>query len=183
MSAIKTGSILIAEPFMKDPSFARSVILICTNQEEGTIGFIVNKPYHKPLNELMFNIDDLQIPLYLGGPVNIDTVHFLHTREDMIPDSFPLGNNLYWGGNFEQAIDCIREGLINLSEIKFFLGYSGWEAGQLTREMQEKSWVVSTASTNLLFQTPATQIWQKALQDKGGAYSILSNYPIDPSLN
>ncbi|WP_126970343.1 YqgE/AlgH family protein [Gynurincola endophyticus] len=183
MDVIQSGSLLIAEPFMKDPSFSRSVVLICTHQDKGTIGFMINKPYHKSLNELMYNIDDLQIPLFLGGPVNIDTVHFLHTREDMIPDSFPLGNNLFWGGDFEQAINCIREGLIQLSEIKFFIGYAGWEIGQLDNELAEKSWVIGDGNIPLIFNTPAKQIWTQALHEKGGDYAQLSNYPIDPSLN
>lgn len=183
MNLIKTGTILIAEPFMKDPSFGRSVVLICTHQPNGTIGFIINKPYHKSLNELMFNMDDLQIPIYLGGPVNLDTVHFVHSRADLISDSLPIGNGLFWGGNFEEAIEFIREGYIKLSEIKFFLGYAGWEAEQLDKEIEDKSWVISEVNENLLFKTPAKHIWQQSLVEKGGSYAILSNLPIDPSLN
>ena len=72
------GVLLIAEPFLKDPNFMRTVVLLCDHQEEGSFGFVINRAYKHTLDELMNNAEDLKIPVYYGGPVQMDTIHFLH---------------------------------------------------------------------------------------------------------
>ncbi len=183
MTTINAGTLLIADPFMKDPSFSRSVVLICNHQAEGSIGFIINKLYQKGLKDLMYDIDDLDIPVYFGGPVNADTIHFIHTCPEYIPNSYTIQDGLYWGGNFETAITLLRDRVIAEHQIRFFIGYAGWSDGQLDNELTEKSWLIHQATTPLVFKTPVEDIWKRALQEKGGEFALLSNYPIDPRLN
>ncbi len=177
------GILLIAEPFLKDPNFMRTVVLICEHQPEGTFGFVINKAFEHTLNELMNDMDDLQIPVYYGGPVQMDTIHFLHTVPDLIEGGFEVGHGIHWGGDFETAISLLRDGIIDSKMIRFFLGYSGWGEGQLGEEMKEKSWLTGTATKKLVFYDHTSEIWKNALKELGGEYEMMVNYPIDPQLN
>ena len=177
------GILLIAEPFLKDPNFMRTVVLICEHQPEGTFGFVINKAFDHSLSELMNDMDDLDIPVFYGGPVQMDTIHFLHTVPDLIDGGVAVNNGIYWGGNFETAISLLRQGIINSENIRFFLGYSGWGEGQLTDEMKEKSWLTGTANSKLVFKVETAEIWKSALKQLGGDYEMMINYPIDPQLN
>ena len=109
----------------------RTVVLLCDHQEEGSFGFVINRAYKHTLDELMNNAEDLKIPVYYGGPVQMDTIHFLHQYPDKIPGSYEVLNGIYWGGEFETALTLIKEGSIDVNRIRFYIGYSGWGNGQL----------------------------------------------------
>ncbi|QOR75065.1 MAG: YqgE/AlgH family protein [Thermoflavifilum sp.] len=178
------GTFLIADPFLKDPNFARTVVLLCEHQAEGSFGFVINRPFEQTLNELLPGTEDLQpIPLYFGGPVQLDTVHFIHQYPDVIEDGYEVGEGIYWGGNFEQTLELIRIGVIDLKKIKFFIGYSGWGSGQLEAELEEHSWIVSPAHPELIFDTRQETVWKQSLRELGDEYALMANFPIDPSLN
>ena len=123
------------------------------------------------------------IPVYFGGPVQLNTIHFLHQYPELIPDSLKTAEGIYWGGNFETVVALIKNKSINLKKIKFFIGYSGWGDGQLVDELKEKSWLTAEATQKLVFNTPPDEVWKKSIQHLGGAYKVLVNYPIDPQLN
>lgn len=178
-----TGTLLIAEPFLQDPNFQRTVIFLCEHKEEGSLGFILNKPYPLELNEVLHDIEDLKLPVHYGGPVNRDSLHFLHLYPDLIPDSYPVGAGISWGGDFSSALKHLQNGNINPSYIKFFIGYSGWGEGQLEHEMKEQSWITSIATRNIVFTTPPNEVWKKSLESLGGEYSQMIHYPTDPRLN
>ena len=157
------GILLIADPFLKDPNFMRSVVFLCEHQEEGSFGFVLNKNYEYTLNELVNGLDDLQIPVYYGGPVQMDTIHFLHQYPDKISGGYEIVDGIYWGGDFEKAISLIRDGVINTNKIRFYIGYSGWSGGQLADELKEKSWLSVKANRNLIFHKKPEDIWKDAL--------------------
>lgn len=177
------GKILIANPFLKDPNFFRTVILLCEHREAGSFGFIFNKIFSKTLSELIpaSKVDDM--PVYFGGPVQLDTIHFLHNVPDLIEGGFKVRNDLFWGGDFERAMELLNMGLLDRGKIKFFLGYSGWDSGQLENEMQEKSWIVSDVNAQLFFNKEDTDIWPASLRSMGSNFAMMANYPVDPSLN
>jgi putative transcriptional regulator len=177
------GILLIADPFLKDPNFMRSVVLLCEHKDEGTFGFVLNKAYEYSLDELVNGVEDLQLPVYMGGPVQMDTIHFLHQYPDDIPGSFKIVDGLYWGGDFETAIAAIRSGAIDAGGIRFFIGYSGWGSGQLGTELDEKTWLTAEATAGLVFHRQAGEIWKDALRHLGGEYEMMVNFPIDPQLN
>ncbi|MFT3825245.1 MAG: YqgE/AlgH family protein [Chitinophagaceae bacterium] len=177
------GTLLIAEPFMKDPNFMRSVVLICEHQDEGSFGFVLNRLFENTLNELMNDMDELTLPVYYGGPVQVDTIHFLHQYPDLIPGSYEILDGIFWGGDFQVAIELLREEKIDKSKIRFFLGYSGWGNGQLDIELKEKSWLTATATRKLVFPRDVAELWKDALKHLGGDYVMMTNFPIDPQLN
>ncbi|MET0242482.1 MAG: YqgE/AlgH family protein [Flavitalea sp.] len=177
------GILLIAEPFLKDPNFMRTVVLLCEHKHDGSFGFVINKLFEHTLDELMNDMDDLKLPVFYGGPVQQDTIHFLHGYADRIPGSFEVLEGVYWGGDFETAIELIKSGEISLDGIRFYIGYSGWSDGQLDEEVQEKSWLLASATRDIVFEPKADQIWKESLKLLGGEYEIMANYPIDPQLN
>lgn len=179
----EAGRLLISEPYLSDPNFERTIILLCEHNEEGSVGFVLNKPSLSKLNELINDLSDLENVLCIGGPVQQDTLHFLHQCGD-IEGAIEVGDNIYWGGEFEQLIGKIETQQIESSEIKFFIGYSGWSPGQLEEEIKLNSWIVSNlASSELIFETPVEEMWRLTLRKMGGRFSMYSNYPVDPSMN
>lgn len=177
------GILLIAEPFLKDPNFKRTVVLLCDHQEEGSFGFVLNRHFDHTLNELMNDMDELKLPVFYGGPVQMDTIHFLHQSPDLIPGSFEVQQGIFWGGDFETAISLLRQGSIRQENIRFFIGYSGWSGGQLDTELREKSWLTAPANRKIVFHGSADQIWKESIRLLGGDYEQLINYPTDPQLN
>jgi putative transcriptional regulator len=178
-----TGILLIAEPFLKDPHFTRSVALICEHDQEGTVGFVLNKPFDETLDSLMSNFEGFPVPVFYGGPVQINTVHFLHQYPKLIPGGQQILKDIYWGGDFEIASQLIKNNEIDLAKIRFFIGYSGWSKGQLKDELKEKTWITAKATSNLIFHSSPDKIWKDSLRQLGGDYEMMINYPIDPQLN
>lgn len=177
------GILLIADPFLKDPNFLRTVVLLCEHQEAGSFGFVLNKQIEQTLGELVADLEGYSLPVYYGGPVQINTIHFLHQYPDLIPESVKVSENIYWGGNFETVAALIKTKSIDLNKIKFFIGYSGWGDNQLVAELEEKSWLTVSANLKLVFNTGYNEIWKGSLQELGGEYEMMINYPIDPQLN
>jgi putative transcriptional regulator len=177
------GRLLISEPFLPDPNFERTVVLLCEHNEEGSFGFVVNKPSILKVNEVMEDIKKLEDIVYVGGPVQQDTLHFLH-RNTTLEGAVKVAHEVYWGGDFEGLISQIDMGIIESKDIRFYLGYSGWGPGQLEAELEEESWIVCDFATDeLLFDMEPAMIWKKALDSMGGRFSIYSNYPVDPRMN
>jgi len=183
MFTLTTGTLLIAEPFLKDPNFMRTVVLICEHQQEGTLGFVLNRHHNYTLDELLPAMEGFQIPVYYGGPVQMDTLHFIHVYADQIPGSFPISEEISWGGDIDVAMSLIREGRVDPAGFRFFIGYSGWGEGQLEGEMREKSWILGEATREIVFGTDPSQVWKEALKTLGGEYEMMINFPIDPALN
>jgi putative transcriptional regulator len=177
------GILLIADPFLKDPNFLRSVVFLCEHQEEGSFGFVLSRKYENTLNELIPELEDHPLPVYYGGPVQVDTIHFLHQYPDQIPGGKEVLKGVYWGGDFDAVVDMIKNSTIDSSKIRFFIGYSGWSSGQLNTEMQEKTWLTVKATRRLVFHKQYEEIWKNSLKELGGDYEMMVNFPIDPQLN
>ena len=177
------GILLIADPFLKDPNFIRSVVFLCEHQEEGSFGFVLNRKFEQTLDELLEDMDGFKLPVYYGGPVQMDTLHFLHQYPDEIPGSLKVTDGIYWGGEMEKVVSLIRQGAIDTNKIRFYIGYSGWSDGQLKDELNEKTWLTVEATRKLVFHKKENEIWKDSLRHLGGDYKIMVNFPIDPHLN
>lgn len=177
------GILLIADPFLKDPHFMRTVVFICEHQQEGSFGFVLNKQVDQTLDELLNNFEGFSIPVYYGGPVQMDTIHFIHQYPNEIPGGSEVMKGVYWGGDFEILSELIKTGQVDLSKIRFFIGYSGWSSGQLDNEMKEKTWLTVSATRKLIFHDNPNEIWKDSLKHLGGDYEMMVNFPIDPQLN
>ena len=124
----KKGDLLIAEPaIIGDVSFNRSIVLLADHSEEGSIGFILNKPLEYSINDLIPEVN-ASFKVYNGGPVEQDNLYFIHKIPELIPDSIEISLGIYWGGDFTKVAALIKENIIKETDLKFFLGYSGWEA-------------------------------------------------------
>jgi putative transcriptional regulator len=178
-----SGVLLIADPFLKDPNFMRTVVFVTEHQPEGTVGFVINRQYENTLDELIPEIEGHKIPVYYGGPVQMNTIHFLHRCPDDVPGGLEIMKGVYWGGDFDSVVEGIKNGTVNSSNIRFFIGYSGWSAGQLETEMTEKTWLTANATRNIIFHPNAAEIWKESLKQLGGEYEMMINFPIDPQLN
>ena len=177
------GILLIADPFLKDPNFMRTVIFICEHQQQGSFGFVLNKQFEQTLDELMTGFDGFPIPVFYGGPVQMDTIHFLHQYPDEVPGGMEVVKGIYWGGDFEKLSEMIKTRQIDFNKVRFFIGYSGWSDGQLDNELKEKSWLTVSATRQLVFHQQPDDIWKDSLKHLGGDYEMMINFPIDPLLN
>ncbi|MNS01471.1 hypothetical protein D3C72_327530 [compost metagenome] len=181
---LKKGHLLIAEPsIIGDLSFNRSVILLADHDEEGSVGFIINKPLKYTINDLVPEIK-ANFKIYNGGPVEQDNLYFIHNIPELIPNSVEISNGIYWGGDFESTKALINSGQITKDNIRFFLGYTGWEENQLENEMHNNSWIIAsnTYENKILGKSP-THFWKKQIMELGGDYLIWSNAPENPYLN
>jgi putative transcriptional regulator len=177
------GRLLIAEPFLHDDYFRRAVVLIAEHNEKGTVGFILNKPLEITVQEAVPEFPKYDQLSFFGGPVQRDQLYFIHTIGEKIEDSFPIGNGIYWLGDFEKVKSMIEKREISENQIRFFIGYAGWEPGQLEKELESKSWFVSKPDNDIIFKADPGVMWTAAVKKMGDAFAPMANFPEDPSLN
>ncbi|MCF8256181.1 MAG: YqgE/AlgH family protein [Flavobacteriales bacterium] len=180
---VKAGRILLSEPLSIDPYFRRSVIYVAEHNDKGSFGLIINKPIPLLLNEAVANAPKLDTKLGMGGPVENQTLHYLHRKGDLIPHSLEVADGVFWGGDFDTIKKLITSGDIGPNDIRLFVGYAGWTAGQLDEEMERNSWAVAPGSAELVFDTPRENLWQTIMERLGAPYSYMVRLPEDPRLN
>lgn len=175
------GMLLVANPFMLDPNFRRTVVLLVEHNEEGSLGYVLNRPLELNLHRLIPGLMELPFYVGYGGPVQLDTLHFIHTRASL--EGKEIMKNVYYGGNFEILQSLIENGLIEPNELKFFVGYSGWGSGQLEEEIEEKAWIVWPPNPSLIFQKDVSRLWEQVLSQRGIIGKVQSRFPLKPWLN
>ena len=177
------GKILVSEPsILNDKSFNRSVLYLSEYNEDGCIGFILNKPTDFVLNDLITEIN-CEFKIYNGGPVEQDNLYFIHRVPNLIPNSIEIDKELYWGGDFEILADLLNNNAIKPSEIRFFLGYSGWSINQLNDELNESTWAIVENNFPNILKLNCGDIWKNLMLKFGGEYQIWANAPKNPNLN
>ncbi|MBX3102007.1 MAG: YqgE/AlgH family protein [Bacteroidetes bacterium] len=184
MPAPAAGMLLVANPFMQDPNFRRTVVLLVLHaEEEGTLGFVLNRPLDARVNEVVGTLGGFSAPLLQGGPVELDTLHFVHRMGTAVPGACPVTPEIAWAGDFDWLSLQAALGQLPEDDFRFFLGYSGWAAGQLAAEQQQRSWLVCPASPFLVFNTTPEDIWVQAIRHMGGKVAHMVHFPEDPSQN
>jgi putative transcriptional regulator len=181
--SLKQGIVLVSEPFSNDSYFKRSVVLLTEHNENGTIGFILNKPVEARINEFIEDFPETDSRVFLGGPVSTNTVHFLHTVGDQIPNSVQIFEDIYWGGDFEAIKSLIQLDLIPKEKILFFVGYSGWSPNQLENEIKHNYWTVANLTQAEIMAEEKDEIWRDSLEKLGGKFKIWGNSPENPEFN
>lgn len=177
------GSLLVSEPFMLDPNFKRSVVLLTEVEEEGAIGFILNQRSDFVLLDLLPDCRS-NLPVFTGGPVANDTLHFIHSCYDKLNSGVEIREGVYWGGNFETLLVLLEADLIQSSEIKFFTGYSGWGDGQLDEELKQNSWLATNKfNDEILFVEDEQNLWREVVIGLGPKYAHIVNFPENPQWN
>lgn len=127
---------------LDDSPFEKAIIFITEKNEKGAMGFVVNKLFPRPINELVEFKDSIPFPLFEGGPVDQEHLYFIHQRPDLIPGGDLVVDNIYLGGDFKSAMRHINNKTITEKDIKIFIGYCGWDHLELEEEIAEGSWVV-----------------------------------------
>jgi len=177
------GKILISEPFLPDTFFNRTIVYLADHNAEGSVGFILNKKLEIKVCDAISGFDTWQEYLSMGGPVAPDTLHYLHNLGDKIPKSVLVDENIFWGGDIDFIRGLIAKGKLDNTQIRFFLGYSGWSAGQLERELKENSWVIAKVKTDIVLNNPVDNTWKKVLRGLNNKYRMWADFPESPDMN
>ncbi len=178
------GRLLISEPFMMDPNFKRAVILLTEYASEGAMGFILNHASEFLLGDILPDLSYSEIPVFIGGPVASNTLHFIHRCPERIEGGVEISEGLYWGGDFESVKSLITSYQLNNSEIRFFTGYSGWTPRQLDDEIKDDSWIVTNqVNLDTIFSGNEETLWREAVIGMGNRYAHIANFPENPALN
>ena len=177
------GKILISEPFLPDTFFNRTIVYLADHNPEGSVGFILNKKLEIKVCDAISGFDGWEEYLSMGGPVAPDTLHYLHNLGERIPKSVLVDENIYWGGEIDFIRNLIKKGKLDNSQIRFFLGYSGWSAGQLERELKENSWVIAKVKTDIVLNNPVENTWKRVLRGLNNKYRMWADFPESPDMN
>jgi putative transcriptional regulator len=177
------GKILISEPFLPDTFFNRSIVYLTDHTPEGSVGFILNKKIDLLVSSAIMGFEEWDEYLNMGGPVAPDTIHYLHSLGYLIPKSVQVEENIYWGGDIESIRGLMKTGQIDKSQIRFFLGYSGWSAGQLERELKENSWVIAKVSPEIIMNNRGEDTWKRVLRTLKKKYRRWADFPDSPEMN
>ena len=176
------GNILVAEPFMQDDYFKRAVVYLCENNKEGTVGFILNERLNLNLKDVCDESLAFDAPLFMGGPVEAQSLFFIHTCAELA-EAIPIEEGVYWSGDFEQLKEFMLLGKVKENEVRFFLGYSGWDKQQLLSELKQENWLIGKLNQKTLFDLSTADLWKYALKNMGKEQALMANFPDNPSLN
>ena len=177
------GKILISEPFLNDSYFRRSIVFLTEHSAEGAVGFVLNKPVNLAISEVIKDFPNIDTQISIGGPVQTNTLHYIHTLGDIIPESIPVVDEIYWGGDFETIKELASLDLLKTKQIKFFLGYSGWAAQQLETEIERDSWVITDIEPERVMAEKNDHFWKEMLNRLGEKYRLWSTFPENPTMN
>lgn len=175
------GRILISEPLLPDEYFSRSVVLLAEKVKKSFTGFILNKPTDFKLHDIIEGISNHNINLFIGGPVDRDILYFIH-QFDFVSGAIEIMPGLYLGGNVNEIYSLINSYVADNSNLKAFVGCSGWGPGQLEDEILFNSWLVSDVNVDFIF-LEKSNLWADALDFVDTRYQIWKNFPVDPDLN
>ena len=143
MSDLKAGIYIKSTDALNGSFFEHTIILLVKHNEEESLGFVTNVPFGKSLHDLIEFNHSKPFPLMDGGPVDREHLFVLHKRPDLIEGGEKMTNGFYLGGNMEQVIEAINNGSATQEEIQIFIGYCGWDAGELDAELEEGSWTLN----------------------------------------
>lgn len=178
------SSLLISEPFMQDPNFKRSVVLLTEFNEDGTVGYVLNHRSNMLLKDVLPDCSEAMFPIFIGGPVENDTLHFIHKCYDRLNSGIEIGEGLYWGGNFEALKLLVNNNQIAEDEIRFFIGYSGWGQDQLKTEIEQHSWLITNNyNQEILFINDEENLWREVVIAMGPKFAHIANFPENPMWN
>lgn len=158
---IKAGTIIISTSLLNDSEFEKVAIVITEHNEKGAVGYVFNQPFPRNFNELEEFKHSVPVPLYAGGPVQTDMLYFMHCRPDLVEGGDLVAADVYMNGDFKKAVQLLNNGTLSIHEVRLFIGYCGWDAGELEAEIEEGSWQVTNAPVDLVFATSVNDLWNK----------------------
>lgn len=174
--------VLIAEPGQNSQFFKRAIILLVEHNEEGTVGYVLNNLIDIKLDEIIPDFPNFPAVVSIGGPVSPNSIHFIHTLGNLVPDTHQVSDGLFWGGDFDAVKVLIEKNKITPRQIRFFIGYSGWGENQLDNELKENSWVVSELDV-VQIMAGKDDLWSRVVNQMGPRFKPWTIYPLNPTLN
>lgn len=173
---LRDGRLLVSTPFFNDAFFNHSVVLLTDHSEKGSAGLVLNRITSVNLKHIRI---DAQV--YLGGPVPSRQLFAIHNFANCKQASKLLP--WIYVGYDNILLSLIEHNAIEHLRYRFFAGYSGWSAGQLESELEQKMWVIGNATPELVFDTPTEQIWETAVRNLGNDYLHWLQVPMELSSN
>ena len=177
------GTLIAAWPGLPDPNFREGVVALCHHDGQGSFGLMVNRPTPMttadvlPQHEVM---ERVAFPVHLGGPVDHTSLHFLHTAPDEIPGGREICDGLVMGGELDALAEfLLLQGDRAREKVRLLLGYSGWGAGQLEREVTAGSWMPGLATVELVFSNDPHEVWKSVVADASERLRRLGGLPPD----
>lgn len=180
---IQKGAFLVAPPILDDSNFKRSVVLLCEHSDSGSFGLILNQHIAVDIDDVLKDPHVFTETIHLGGPVQMDTLHFLHRFGDSVAGSVEVCTDVFWGGEFDALQDTLRSHRAETTDLRFYLGYAGWSEGQLEAEIDAGGWIVTSGDSGLVFGVEPALLWRKVMIRMGGEYALLANFPDEPRMN
>jgi putative transcriptional regulator len=177
------GQVLLAEPFLNDPYFRRTVIFLCEHNTEGSFGFVLNNYIDVDLDQIMENMPTFEGRISIGGPVRNSNLYYIHTLGEQVEESVEIIPGVFMGGNFESLKKLLISGTVTKNQVRFFVGYSGWSPEQLENEVKTNSWFVTSVPKEIVMNSEADDLWKRIMRSMGKKGQIIANLPEDPSLN
>lgn len=189
------GYFLISESNMPDPNFFQTVVLMLEHNSEGAFGLIVNRRSHLCLSDVLDRHSSERArstPIYVGGPVQQEYLFVLHSElpdRALEPGKIQAVSNVYFEPFFNRIEHFFQDDqwqnipADDRPSIHLFLGYAGWGAGQLEKEMEQGSWIIHPARDSIVFHPEPDLGWRDALRAKGGIYKYFAESNQNPALN
>lgn len=181
---LRKGMFLISSPQIQSGIFSRSVILLCENDANGSLGIIVNRPVEITLPIDMLDLGELKqhnMKILTGGPVQTNQLMLLHMCKEIPDQTMQIAPGIFLGGDLEFLRSCARTE--HNTPLRLCFGYAGWSPGQLLQECAQGSWFTAKATARHVFFDPPQELWRILLREKGGRYAPLSMMPDDLSWN
>jgi putative transcriptional regulator len=178
------GCLLLSDPFTQDPYFSRSAILLCRHNKKETFGFVLTNYIEIDLHKLDENMPEIITKISFGGPVEKDNLFYIHTFGKEIEGAEKIMDTLYFGGDYEMLFELIKAEPKRINEVRFFIGYAGWDFEQLNNEMKDHSWIaVTNISEKEILSTSSDHFWKDCMTKQGSKFEMISNFPLNPNEN
>jgi putative transcriptional regulator len=178
------GCVLLSDPFTQDPYFSRSAILLCRHNKKETFGFVLTNYIEIDLHKLDENMPEIITKISFGGPVEKDNLFYIHTFGKEIEGAEKIMDTLYFGGDYEMLFELIKADPKRINEVRFFIGYAGWDFEQLNNEMKDHSWIaVTNISEKEILSTSSDHFWKDCMTKQGSKFEMISNFPLNPNEN
>lgn len=179
---IDKGTILISQPYLGDPNFDWTTLLLCDHNDEGSYGFVLNDKSNLLIKDVVAGFEDTDYELFIGGPVEQDALFYIHKIKGL-RGAVEICEGIYVHGDFDELKARIALGEVKKEDVRFFLGYSGWSGGQLQEELIRKSWFINNTHSRIVLDMDVNTLWRDILKLMGGKYKKYVNYPLNPNDN
>lgn len=180
------GTLLAAGPDMLDPNFMHTIVLVCQHSDEGAYGLVVNRPSEHSTRQVLGEhprLGQIDLPIHIGGPVGMETMQILHRVPDRIPGGLDLGSGVWIGGDLDAVADFAAASGDPSRDLRLFVGYSGWGAGQLEMELATGSWLPAPGEVERVFHADAERVWRDVVRSVDSGGEDLGLQPPDPGWN